>query len=62
MNSNNPRGAGRKTLPANQKTKPVTVSMHPAMLEFVKRKADENLTTASEYIRSIIVKEMKKEK
>ncbi len=60
MSSSNPRGAGRKTLPANQKTKPIAVSMQPAMLEFVKRKADENLTTVSEYIRSLIVKEMKK--
>ena len=38
----NPRGAGRKKLPENEKSKGMMIHFSPSMLEFIKEQMEEN--------------------
>lgn len=58
----NPRGAGRKPLPATEKRKTLGVVLPPAIYEYVQKMADANFMTAPEYIRELIKKDMIKNK
>ncbi len=56
----NPRGAGRKKLPENEKSKGLMIHFSPSMLEFIKEQMEENeYKSVAEYIRSLVRNEMK---
>lgn len=56
----NPRGAGRKKLPENEKSKGMMIHFSPSMLEFIKEQMEENeYKSVAEYIRSLVRNEMK---
>ena len=56
----NPRGAGRKKLPENEKSKGLMIPFSPSMLEFIKEQMEENeYKSVAEYIRSLVRNEMK---
>ncbi len=56
----NPRGAGRKKLPDNEKSKGMMIHFSPSMLEFIKEQMEENeYKSVAEYIRSLVRNEMK---
>lgn len=57
-NIKNPRGAGRKPLPDNEKRKTLGVVLPPAMYEYVQNMAENNFLTAPEYVRELIKKDM----
>lgn len=57
-NIKNPRGAGRKPLPASEKRKILGVVLPPAMYKYVQNMAESNFMTAPEYVRELIKKDM----
>lgn len=58
MNIKNPKNAGRKPLPENEKRKTIGVVLPPAMYNYVTESAEKNYMTAPEYIRELIKKDM----